>query len=318
MSSVGNDGGRVQGGATAGQVLAIPAELNPDGEGVRYIGRNPPLFCLADLCKVLGHNRPDNVRRSLDPDYCVTIQWVTPGGIQPLVFVTEPGFYQVVIGTTNARYRPFRKWLFEEVLPSIREHGCYPAPLQRPQAVTHPWSTRLRGTVVDHHQYILRNIGKAYWSVFTHLQTHMLITEDEFIHHQLPMSNRDLPDGSAGKMWSKAREGRAWAKDVQYAPLVMPGSLVGGVPIEVPVKVYHPDELQHFNNWFYIEYLPDKFPNYLRNKQSLKGTGFSPVSAADHVNLRVAGVPADLTPRERGAITAAGGFIPYVPRIEGT
>jgi prophage antirepressor-like protein len=302
--------------------LPVPQELNPENLTIRMMGVNDSLlFCLRDLCRVCGDIRIDSAKKSLDAEDQQKVKWQTLGGVQDLTFVTEAGFYQVVMTSRSSRVKPFRLWVTREVLPCIRRYGCYPAPppkSQRSVAIKY-WSERLRTTVLDHHRHILQKIGKSHWSVFTVLQTHMLIAEDEFVRHNLPVKQTDLPDGSAGQMWSKHREGKPWAQPFHFAPLEMPGRLMpNGQNFVADVKVYDPSELTHFQFWFFNEYLPNHLPKYLRNKESLKSTGLSPASAADHINLTTHGTPATLLAKERAGLTAAGGFIPYVPRISGS
>jgi prophage antirepressor-like protein len=45
-------------------------------------------------------------------------------------YVTEPGLYRVVSRDTSPASKKFQRWIFHEVLPSIRRHGVYPPPLQ--------------------------------------------------------------------------------------------------------------------------------------------------------------------------------------------
>ena len=46
------------------------------------------------------------------------------------VYVTEPGLYRVVSRDTSPASKKFQRWIFHEVLPSIRRYGSYPSPLQ--------------------------------------------------------------------------------------------------------------------------------------------------------------------------------------------
>lgn len=110
--------------------LAVPAELNPGGIVVRMAGTNEhPLFCVPDLCKVLEISNPSQVVERIDPDdLCQTEVIDAMGRHQRTWFVTEPGFYSLVLKSDKPQAKPFRKWVCGEVLPCIRQHGCYPAP----------------------------------------------------------------------------------------------------------------------------------------------------------------------------------------------
>ena len=40
-------------------------------------------------------------------------------------FITESGFYDVLLYSDAPQVKPFRKWVTNDVLPSIRKHGAY-------------------------------------------------------------------------------------------------------------------------------------------------------------------------------------------------
>ena len=94
-----------------------------------------PLFCLSDVCKVLGMNGTENTVRQIKEEFSEgavfntaplkTIRVETAGGIQSLVFITEPQLYFVMMRSRSEFARPFRQWVTSEVLPSIRKTGKY-------------------------------------------------------------------------------------------------------------------------------------------------------------------------------------------------
>jgi prophage antirepressor-like protein len=103
--------------------------LNPNGVKIRTAGTDKaPLFCLSDVCRVLGIARSNDKARELDDEDKVAVQTRTPGGTQEMVFVTESGLYVVILRSDKPQARPFQQWVTKEVLPCIREYGCYPAP----------------------------------------------------------------------------------------------------------------------------------------------------------------------------------------------
>lgn len=107
---------------------------NPNFGEVRIImdDNGEPLFCLADVCRVLELTNPTTVKNRLDK---CDIQLVdlhalnsTEGGMTGnsiANFITESGFYDVVLQSSSPRVKPFRKWVTSEVLPSIRKTGGY-------------------------------------------------------------------------------------------------------------------------------------------------------------------------------------------------
>ncbi|NWD52442.1 BRO-N domain-containing protein [Pseudomonas gingeri] len=47
------------------------------------------------------------------------------------VFITEPGLYRIISRDSTPASKLFQRWMFHEVLPSIRKHGVYPAPVKQ-------------------------------------------------------------------------------------------------------------------------------------------------------------------------------------------
>jgi anti-repressor protein len=84
-----------------------------------------PLFCLADLCKILGLVASQVMKR-LD-DGVVTIHPILDslGREQQANFVNEDGLYDVILDSRKPEARKFRKWVTSEVLPAIRRTGGY-------------------------------------------------------------------------------------------------------------------------------------------------------------------------------------------------
>lgn len=85
-----------------------------------------PLFCLADLCKVLKITNSRNVRSRLDDDDVRLMDTIDNlGRTQHSTYVTEGGFYEVVLRSDSDKAKPFRKWVCCEILPAIRKDGGY-------------------------------------------------------------------------------------------------------------------------------------------------------------------------------------------------
>lgn len=83
------------------------------------------LFCLRDVCKVLGL-KTNHVTERLD-DEVVSIHPISDklGRKQKAYFVNEIGFYDTVLDSRKPIARAFRKWVTGEVLPQIRKTGGY-------------------------------------------------------------------------------------------------------------------------------------------------------------------------------------------------
>ena len=58
--------------------------------------------------------------------------------IQPhILFLTEPGVYQLIFGSKLPSAENFQDWVFSEVLPSLRKTGSYPMnPVEKVKSIT--------------------------------------------------------------------------------------------------------------------------------------------------------------------------------------
>lgn len=92
---------------------------------VRVAGTSEePLFCLSDVCKILDLHTGMTKQR-LDEKGVSSIDTLTKGGIQPLIYVSEKNLYKVIMRSDKPQAEPFQDWVCGEVLPSIRKTGSY-------------------------------------------------------------------------------------------------------------------------------------------------------------------------------------------------
>ena len=99
---------------------------------------NEPLFCLSDVCNVIGISNSRNVKSRLDTEDVRQMDTLTEGGNQQVTFVTESGLYDVIIRSDSEKAKPFRRWVTTEVLPSIRKYGAYMTPETIEKTLTSP------------------------------------------------------------------------------------------------------------------------------------------------------------------------------------
>ena len=83
-----------------------------------------PLFCLADVCKVLALN-PQDVKKRLNQKGVDSINTPTKGGNQNMLFINEQNLYKVIMRSDKPQAEAFQDWVCGEVLPSIRTKGGY-------------------------------------------------------------------------------------------------------------------------------------------------------------------------------------------------
>lgn len=97
---------------------------------IRTAGTNDnPMFCLSDVCRILGLSAK-GVNQRLGKDVISNYPLETAGGIQQALFVNEDGLYDVILDSRKPEAKSFRKWVTSEVLPSIRKSGGYIAAKQ--------------------------------------------------------------------------------------------------------------------------------------------------------------------------------------------
>ena len=84
-----------------------------------------PWFYAPSLARTLEYRDASNFLRSLADDEKGTYLICTPGGPQQANLINEWGLYRVVTRSNSAVAEPFKRWVFREVLPSIRKTGQY-------------------------------------------------------------------------------------------------------------------------------------------------------------------------------------------------
>ena len=100
-----------------------------ESQEVRFIDGKP---VANDVAAVLGYADPaTTVYRKVDPEFKGVARTTTPGGMQSVTVLEEPGIYQLIFGSKTESAKRFQRWVFE-VLMQIRKTGSYSIP-QQPQ-----------------------------------------------------------------------------------------------------------------------------------------------------------------------------------------
>ena len=87
-----------------------------------------PLFCLADVCKVLDL-QVSATKNRLNQDGVNLIKVIdTMGREQIATFVNEANLYKLIMRSNKPQAEAFQDWVCGEVLPSIRKTGGYTIP----------------------------------------------------------------------------------------------------------------------------------------------------------------------------------------------
>jgi prophage antirepressor-like protein len=94
-----------------------------------------PMFCLADVCRVLELTTPSKVRERLNQKGVNSIPTLTNGGTQNLTYINEGNLYKAIFQSRKPEAEAFQDWVTDEVLPSIRKTGSYNMPKTFAQAL---------------------------------------------------------------------------------------------------------------------------------------------------------------------------------------
>lgn len=94
-----------------------------ESQDVRFVDGKPVAI---DVAKALGYKDPANavfrLVKERNKGVCKT---QTPGGMQSVTVLEEAGIYQLIFGSKLPSAERFQDWVFEEVLPTLRETGTY-------------------------------------------------------------------------------------------------------------------------------------------------------------------------------------------------
>ena len=100
---------------------------------------NEPYFIATDVIKALGYK--DNVSNLLSR-YCDGVMKRNisdnQGVTRAVSIIPEGDVYALIFGSKMPKAKVFKRWVFNEVLPSIRKHGAYMTPETLEKALTNP------------------------------------------------------------------------------------------------------------------------------------------------------------------------------------
>lgn len=93
-----------------------------------------PHFVGKDVAEVLGYQRPNDALQQHCKGAVKRRTLPTSGGPQELRVISEPDLLRLVMGSRLPAAERFERWVFEDVLPTIRRTGSYG--FQVPQTLT--------------------------------------------------------------------------------------------------------------------------------------------------------------------------------------
>lgn len=83
-----------------------------------------PYFCGTDVAKALGYAKPNNAI-SMHCRAALKRGTLISGKMQEINFIPEGDLYRLIVSSKLPSAEKFERWVFDEVLPSIRRHGMY-------------------------------------------------------------------------------------------------------------------------------------------------------------------------------------------------
>lgn len=86
-----------------------------------------PYFPATASAKILGYAKPRNAI-SMHCKGALKQGVLTKGGVQEVTFIPEGDLYRLITHSKLPAAERFEKWVFDEVLPSIRKTGSYGQP----------------------------------------------------------------------------------------------------------------------------------------------------------------------------------------------
>ena len=100
---------------------------SPDFGEIRTVlsPSNEPMFCLADVCRVLEIKNSRDIKKRVDERGVDNIYTLTNGGTQQMTFINEPNLYRCIFQSRKPEAEKFQDWIFNEVLPELRKTGGY-------------------------------------------------------------------------------------------------------------------------------------------------------------------------------------------------
>lgn len=96
-----------------------------------------PYFSGKDIAAALGYVETAKAIR----EHCKGVYEIdtpTNGGIQPMKYISEGDVYRLIAHSKLPSAEKFERWVFDEVLPSIRKHGAYMTDDTLKKALTSP------------------------------------------------------------------------------------------------------------------------------------------------------------------------------------
>jgi prophage antirepressor-like protein len=223
--------------------------FNFDSQEIRFVDGKP---VANDVAKVLGYADPSKtVSTKVDAENKGVTRMVTPGGSQSVMILEEAGIYQLIFGSKLPSAKAFQKWVFSDVLPSIRKTGSYGTAQPEPKKAIAHYSDRC----ADIRKNLVK--PKGHWCVIEKCN-HLLLEVEKAGY---PIDKYDLLDSSVGRRYAQYRREIGLAEVTQSAHYKLPHC-----PHPVAIACYPSSELGIFSDWLESIYEEKHLNKYLQDK----------------------------------------------------
>lgn len=125
------------------------------------------LFCLNDVMKSLDLSHITKLKSRLNERGCTTSSVPTYNQygaevVQEMIFIDEPNLYRCIFQSRKKEAEQFQTWVFEEVLPSIRQTGGYLSTQQddTPELIMARALQVAQATIENHKQRVQMLVGE--------------------------------------------------------------------------------------------------------------------------------------------------------------
>lgn len=217
-------------------------------------------FVANDVTAVLGYSNSSKAISDHCKEKGITKRYPlsTPGGIQAVTLINEANIYRLVIKSKLERAERFEEWIFEKVIPSIREKGYY-GRIDRTQIP----NFYLR------YQSNFHKIDRNYFSVISELFVTLNVEFEKF-GYQIPDKGVDgkglYPDLSVGKLFANYL--RANNSDFSSTFKTYKHSFSDG-RADVDARMYPIEALPIFRRFVYELWVPQHAERYFKTRDPL-------------------------------------------------
>lgn len=116
------------------------AQYDFQGNAIRIVCEQDgtPMFCGKDVAAALGYANTNDALSKHCKGVAKRYPLQTAGGIQQARFITEGDLYRLIANSKLPDADKFERWVFDEVLPSLRKHGGYLTPEKIEEVLLNP------------------------------------------------------------------------------------------------------------------------------------------------------------------------------------